>query len=100
MESPWKIMEFTGRCECGVSISIVPEVTESSPARMRSSVVLPQPLGPTIMKNSPCAMSSETPSMAESSPKRLWRSRMRIAGRSGSACVVSSLASGRVMDGP
>jgi hypothetical protein len=64
-------MEFTGRCEFGVSISIAPEVTESSPARMRSSVVLPQPLGPTIMKNSPYAMSSDTPSMAVSSPKRL-----------------------------
>src|SRR5882762_6127162 len=53
IESPWKIIEFTGRWEFGVSISIVPEVTESSPARMRNSVVLPQPLGPTITKNSP-----------------------------------------------
>jgi hypothetical protein len=66
MESPWKIMEFTGRCELGVSISIAPEVTDSSPARMRNSVVLPQPLGPTIMKNSPRAMSTETPSTAVS----------------------------------
>jgi hypothetical protein len=35
------------------SISISPEVAASRPARMRSSVVFPQPDGPTIMKNSP-----------------------------------------------
>jgi hypothetical protein len=26
MESPWNIIEFTGRCEFGVAISIVPDV--------------------------------------------------------------------------
>jgi hypothetical protein len=71
MESPWKIIEFTGRLEVGVSISITPAVTDSSPARMRSRVVLPHPLGPTIMKNSPCAISTETPSMAINPPKSL-----------------------------
>jgi len=71
IESPWKIIEFTGRCESGVSISMVPELTWSSPARMRNSVVLPHPLGPTIMKNSPWAMSTATPSMAVRVPKVL-----------------------------
>src|SRR5262249_3284254 len=70
------------RCELGVSISIVPEVTDSRPARMRNSVVLPHPLGPTIMKNSPEAMSTDTPSIATSCPNVLRRSRMRMAGRS------------------
>src|SRR5215470_2976608 len=100
IESPWKIIEFTGRCEFGVSISITPEVTESRPARMRNSVVLPQPLGPTIMKNSPWAISTDTPSTAVSWPNRLWRPRMRMAVRAGTGSAASSLASGRVMDGP
>ncbi len=52
---------------------------------MRNSVVLPHPLGPTIMKNSPWAMSTETPSTAMSCPNVLHRSRMRMAG--GSAAV-------------
>ena len=38
---------------------------------MRSSVVLPQPDGPTIMKNSPWPMSTDTPSMATSWPNVL-----------------------------
>src|SRR5262249_39049550 len=100
MAATWKIIEFTGRGEWGVSISIAPEVTDSRPARMRNSVVLPHPLGPTIMKNSPGAMSSETPSIAMSCPNILRRSRMRMAGRVGSGSAASSLASGRIMDGP
>src|SRR5262249_20796500 len=99
IESPWKIIEFTGRREFGVSISILPAVTESSPARMRNSVVLPHPLGPTIMKNSPWAISTDTPSTAVNAPNLLYRSRIEIAGRVGSGSVTapSSLASGRVM---
>src|SRR5690242_13986666 len=82
MESPWNTIELSGFCEpAGTSISIVPEVAVSRPARMRSSVVLPHPDGPTIMKNSPGAMSSDTRSTAVSPPKLLVRSRMRIAGR-------------------
>src|SRR5262249_32587064 len=79
---------------------MVPEVTDSRPARMRNSVVLPHPPGPTIMKNAPGAMSTETPSIAMSCPNILRRSRMRMAGRVGSGSAASSLASGRVMDGP
>ncbi len=56
---------------------------------MRSSVVLPQPEGPTIMKNSPGSMSTETWSMAVSLPNVLSRSRIRIAGRD--ACGLSTV---------
>ena len=35
------------------SISMVPDVGVSKPASMRSSVVLPQPDGPSSEKNSP-----------------------------------------------
>ena len=41
----------------------------SKPASMRSSVVLPQPLGPNSAKNSPAAMSSESRSTARKLPK-------------------------------
>ena len=58
------------RC-CGVfsvtsvsPIQIEPAVTSSSPAIERSSVVFPQPDGPTSTMNSPSAMSSDTSSTA------------------------------------
>jgi hypothetical protein len=74
-------MEFTGRVEpAGVSTSMVPALAVSSPARMRSSVVLPQPEGPTITKNSPRPISIETRSTAVSDPKVFCKPRMRIAG--------------------
>src|SRR5882757_327011 len=97
MESPWKIIELTGRCEFGVSISMVPELMDSSPARMRSSVVLPHPLGPTIMKNSPCAISIDTWSTAIRPPNVFETSRMRMADGAGTGSAAWSLASGRVM---
>src|SRR5215207_4663746 len=50
---------------------IVPALGSSNPAISRSRVVLPQPLGPSRAKNSPRAISSETPSTAVTSPKRL-----------------------------
>src|ERR1019366_2288437 len=43
-------------------ISISPLLTDSSPAIMRSAVVLPQPDGPTRQMNSPCATSRLTAS--------------------------------------
>src|SRR5215831_17041685 len=46
------------------SISIVPSLTSSSPAMARSSVVLPQPDGPTSTVNSPSGMSRSTPRTA------------------------------------
>src|SRR5690606_32876764 len=44
--------------------SIRPEVTASSPAIMRSVVVLPQPEGPSSVKNSPSWISRLTPRIA------------------------------------
>ena len=50
----------------------VPEVMSSSPATMRSAVVLPHPDGPTSTMNSPSAMLSDNPSTAlMSSPNTL-----------------------------
>ena len=48
-----------------------PRSGRSSPAMMRSSVVLPEPLGPSRAKNSSCRMSRSTPSTAFTGPKRL-----------------------------
>src|SRR5215831_6426582 len=45
-----------------------PPVGEINPARMRRSVLLPQPLGPTSDTNSPCSMLSETERSAWISP--------------------------------
>ena len=52
------------------SSRISPASGRSKPAIMRSVVVLPQPDGPTIEKNSPPGMSSEMSSTAATSPKR------------------------------
>ena len=51
----------------------VPASGFSKPATTFSSVVLPEPLGPRIVSSSPEAMSSDTPSSATTSPKRLTR---------------------------
>ena len=42
-------------------ISISPPLMSSSPATMRSSVLLPQPLGPTMTTNSPSRISASMP---------------------------------------
>src|SRR5215211_886819 len=84
IESPWKIIAFVGRSERRAAISSVPAVACSRPARMRRSVVFPHPLGPTIMKNSPDWMSTDTLSMAVSAPNVLVRLRMRIAAKDAS----------------
>ena len=61
---------FTGRRFGGTpamsfpSISRRPVVGSSKPAIMRSSVVLPQPEGPSKAKNSPSRMSTDTSSTA------------------------------------
>ena len=52
------------RSACQVTL---PASGVSSPAMMRSNVVLPDPLGPTSDTNSPCAM-------ARSMPRSTWRS--------------------------
>src|SRR5690242_12478852 len=50
----------------------------SSPAMMRSSVVLPEPEGPSSARSSPGRTSSVTPSSAIVFPKRLLRPAMTI----------------------
>src|SRR5688572_2376856 len=57
-------------------ISSPPTITDppsgvSKPATTFSNVVLPEPLGPRIVRSSPCATCSETRSSATTSPKRL-----------------------------
>src|SRR4029079_16475121 len=51
-------------------IEIVPLVTSSRPAIIRSSVDLPQPEGPTRTRNSPLPIVSETPSTATTPPEK------------------------------
>src|SRR5262245_16153719 len=51
------------------SIMTSPDVGISNPASMRSSVVLPQPDGPSREKNSPRRMSNDTSSTALTGPK-------------------------------
>ena len=59
----------------------------SKPASMRSSVVLPQPLGPNSAKNSPAAMSSESRSTARKLPKVFDTPSIRSNGMSSAASV-------------
>jgi len=51
--------------------SIRPEVGSSKPAIIRRVVVLPQPLGPSIEKNSPSPISRSIPLTAVASPNSL-----------------------------
>jgi hypothetical protein len=50
------------------SISIMPSVGRMKPAIMRSVVVLPQPDGPSSVRNSPARAVSETLSTARVAP--------------------------------
>ena len=71
----------------------MPPVGSSKPAIIRSIVVLPEPDGPSIEKNSPSAMSRSTPATAVTSPKRLVtpRSDTAVPGTgNGSSGVASS----------
>src|SRR5438046_10228442 len=56
-------------------MKISPELGRSSPAIMRSRVVLPHPDGPSNTSSSPSRMDRSTPSTARESPNRLLRSR-------------------------
>src|SRR5438132_2547186 len=53
-------------------MEIVPAVTSSSPAIIRNSVDLPQPDGPTRTRNSPLAISRDTPSTATTPPEKTF----------------------------
>src|SRR3981081_3599669 len=54
----------------------------SNPASILSSVVLPQPLGPSRAKNSPALMSSDSRSTARNAPNFLTTASMRSNGTS------------------
>ena len=77
------------RCEAGLRatssppIRISPEVGSSSPAIMRSVVVLPQPEGPSSMKNSPSSTLKEEDCTAVNSPNSLRTLRITISAISG-----------------
>src|SRR5690242_8770604 len=59
---------------------------------MRSNVVLPEPDGPSIVKNSPSAISRSTPSAATTLPKRLRIPASRTAGGCPAALAAGSAA--------
>src|SRR4051794_33112726 len=59
---------------------MVPRVGCSNPAIIRSTVVFPDPDGPSMEKNSPSAISRSTPSTARTDPKSFARSTNRIDG--------------------
>ena len=60
-----------------------PEVGSSSPAIMRSVVVLPQPEGPSMTKNSPSSTVKVESLTATKSPKALCRFSTRISAMTG-----------------
>ena len=60
-----------------------PSVGRSNPAIMRRHVVLPDPDGPSIEKNSPSRTSRSTPSTATTSPNRLTTPSSRDRGVAG-----------------
>ncbi len=59
---------------------MVPSVGCSKPAMSRSTVVLPDPDGPSIEKNSPAAISRSTWSTAVTAPNSFVRPVSRMAG--------------------
>ncbi len=59
---------------------MLPASGASKPAIMRSSVVLPQPEGPSRVKNSPGSIASVTSSIAVSAPKRRVTLRISSSG--------------------
>ena len=61
-------------------IQTSPEVDCSKPARIRSSVVLPEPLSPRMVRNSPSAISSEMSRSTMFLPKCLATERMESSG--------------------
>src|SRR3990170_4750306 len=71
-----------------------PSVGCSNPAIRRREVVLPEPEGPSIEKNSPSRTSRSTPSTAVTSPKRLTTlSRRTATGGPASARAASTVVS-------
>ena len=91
--SDWNTMQV-GRWCAGLSLirsprkRMSPRVGLSMPTRSRISVVLPEPEGPTIVKNSPSAIASDTRSTAAKSPKCLS---MDLSSRIGPPAMSSLL---------
>src|SRR5512138_764862 len=71
------------------STTASPDVGGSTPASMRSVVVLPAPSGPTMPNNSPGATSKVTRSTAIVSPK--WRDRSRTSMAWAGVSITSSV---------
>src|SRR5712692_11550134 len=82
----WKTMP-TPRWRGGTSLTHRPSKTtspasgRSKPAIIRSVVVLPHPDPPTTDTNSPCAISSDSPSTARAGPKHFVTPRSEIFTR-------------------
>src|SRR5439155_496506 len=68
---------------------IRPSSGRSKPAISRRVVVLPEPEGPSIVKNSPRAMSRSIPSTATTSPN-VFRTPVRTTSRAASEVAASS----------
>ena len=65
-----RLLAGTSLMRCAAQ-QMSPLVGASMPASMRMRVVLPEPEGPTMVKNSPSAMSRSMPSTALNVPKDL-----------------------------
>src|SRR6185503_18866626 len=74
----WNTMAFS-TAQPAASTAMVPAVCRSRPARMRSRVDFPQPLGPTMQRNSPAATRRSKRSMATTEPCAPAYSRRRPA---------------------
>ena len=73
--------------DAGAARRARPGAGSSSPARMRSSVVLPEPFGPTSPMWSPSKMPSESPSNSGAAPKAFessWQLRRAAQARAAS----------------
>ncbi len=74
------------------SSRIRPSSGVSKPASIRSSVVLPQPDGPSSAKNSPARISSDSRSTARKPPNCFTTDSMRSSGMSAASASGASLA--------
>ena len=75
-----------------------PRSAARSPAIIRSVVVLPEPDGPSIEKNSPSRTSRSIPSTATTSPKRFWTPSRRTAVAAPRLGAASTRAAGPPRD--
>ena len=76
---------FTSRSNGALPLTSRPADGSSNPAIIRRVVVLPEPDGPSMAKNSPSPISRSTPATASTSPNRLWTPSRRTAATAGPA---------------